>query len=105
MDTLPSKPSKTKILTSTLQKTNAAAQELRREFVKQLATLATSGFGVVAALAWNNVIQEFVNTYIKPYLSKGSGLVSLFLYAIGVTLLAVLVTLQLTKLADRLSKK
>jgi hypothetical protein len=74
------------------------------EIVKQMITLATSGFGVVAALAWNNVIQEVVNTYIKPYLTKGSGLISLLIYAVGITVLAVTITYQLSKIVTRLTR-
>ena len=77
-------------------------KELPLAVVKQMAALATSGFGLVAALAWNNVIQEFINNYIKPYVGIGSGLVSLLIYAIIVTALAVLVTLQLSKIQQRL---
>ena len=77
-------------------------RKLHREIVKQMVTLATSGFGLVAALAWNNVIQEFVNTQIKPYLPSGSGLLSLLLYAILITILAVTITYQLTKLVEKL---
>lgn len=77
-------------------------RKLHREILKQMVTLATSGFGLVAALAWNNVIQEFVTTEIKPYLPSGSGLLSLFLYALVVTILAVTVTYQLTKLVEKL---
>jgi hypothetical protein len=65
-------------------------------------TLATSGFGLVAALAWNNVIQEFVATRIKPFLPQGSGLTSLALYALIVTVLAVTVTYQLSKVLEKL---
>ena len=64
--------------------------------------LSTSGFGLVAALAWNNVIQEFVSNYIKKYLDVGSGIISLLVYAILITALAVTVTYQLGKLAEKL---
>jgi hypothetical protein len=77
-------------------------RKLHREILKQMVTLTTSGFGLIAALAWNNVIQEFVNTQIKPYLPSGSGLMSLFLYALVITILAVTLTYQLTKLVERL---
>ncbi len=70
--------------------------------LRQMVTLSTSGLGLVAALAWNNVIQEIVNDYIKPYLSRGSGLMSLLFYAILITTLAVIVTYNLTKLVERL---
>ncbi|MBI4065373.1 hypothetical protein HY409_03320 [Candidatus Gottesmanbacteria bacterium] len=79
-------------------------KKLHKEILKQMVTLATSGFGLVAALAWNNVIQEFVETQIKPYLPTGSGLISLFLYAIIITVLAVTLTYQLTKLVEKLEK-
>jgi hypothetical protein len=55
-------------------------------------------------LAWNNVIQEFVNNYIKKYLDVGSGIISLLIYAILITILAVTVTYQLSKVAERLEK-
>lgn len=87
-------------------------QSSKREFnkalplviVKQMLALATSGFGLVAALAWNNVIQELVSGYIKPYLPQGSGFLSLFIYAALVTILAVTVTYQLSKLSEKLGK-
>lgn len=69
--------------------------------LKQMITLATGGFGLVAALAWNNVIQEAVAVYIKPFLPAGSGIISLFLYAVLVTALAVTVTVYLSTLLDR----
>ncbi len=72
--------------------------------LKQMLTLAASGFGLVAALAWNNVIQEFVTTKIKPYLPQGSGLISLSIYAAIVTIIAVAVTYQLTKIVDTLEE-
>lgn len=77
------------------------SKKLHIEVVKQMLALATSGFGLVAALAWNSVIQEFVNTYLKKVLPVGSGIWSLLIYAVVVTLLAVFVTLQLSKILDR----
>lgn len=71
---------------------------------KQMATLATNGFGLVAALAWNNVIQELVNNYIKKWLPVGSGALSLLIYAVIVTILAVAVTTNLTRTVERLEK-
>lgn len=76
--------------------------QLSLAIVKQMVTLATSGFGLVAALAWNNVIQELVNTYIKPYLPKGSSILSLFLYAVLITALAVIAMYNLAKIVKKL---
>ncbi len=70
------------------------------ELIRQMLTLATAGFGLVAALAWNSLIQEIVNTYIKPYFPNGS-LISLLIYAILITCIAVLVTYQLSKILQR----
>src|SRR3989344_3962672 len=81
------------------QKKEAA---LHLAILKQMATLATSGFGLVAALAWNNVIQDLVNNHIKPYLPAGSSLLSLFIYAALVTILAVMVTYNLTRIVEKL---
>jgi hypothetical protein len=72
--------------------------------LKQVITLSTSGFAVVAALAWNNAIQELVAVYIKPYLPQGSGLASLLLYAILVTGIAVAITINLSKLLEKLEE-
>ncbi len=79
-------------------------KKLYAEVVKQMVTLSTSAFGLVAALAWNGVIQEFVNVYVKKWLPNNSGIISLLIYAVIVTLLAVLVTYQLSKLSERLQK-
>lgn len=78
---------------------------LHIEIVRQMLTLATSGFGLVAALAWNSVIQEFVNSYIKIWLPGQSGIISLLIYAVVITVLAVFVTLQLSKVLERLESK
>jgi hypothetical protein len=78
--------------------------KLHQELIKQMLTLATSGFGLVAALAWNSLIQEFVNSYVKKLLPGGSGILSLLIYALIVTSLAVIVTYQLSKLSDKLQK-
>lgn len=85
--------------------TKREQRALHVEIVRQMITLATSGFGLVAALAWNSVIQEFVNDYVKKWLPNGSGLLSLAVYAIIITVLAVLITYQLSKLKRTLEKE
>jgi hypothetical protein len=81
------------------------ARELPLAIVKQMLSLATSGFGLVAALAWNELVKETINSYLKPVLPEGSKIISLSLYAIIVTTLAVLITLQLTKIQSTLEKR
>ena len=79
--------------------------EFQKQLVTQMLSLSTSGFGLVAALAWNNVIQEFVNTYVKKWLPNQSGIISLLVYALIVTFLAVFVTYQLSKVSQRLQSQ
>ncbi|MCL5432673.1 MAG: DUF5654 family protein [Patescibacteria group bacterium] len=83
----------------------AESKKIHVEVLRQMLTLATSAFGLVAALAWNNVIQEFVNDYIKKWFPQGSGIFSLLIYAIIVTILAVLITLQLSRIVQKLESK
>lgn len=75
------------------------------EIVRQMLTLATAGFGLVAALAWNSLIQLVVEKYVKVWLPDFGEVISLTIYAVIVTVLAVFVTLQLSKLLRRLEKK
>lgn len=72
----------------------------KAELASQLLTLTTSGFGLVAALAWNETIQSLVKEFIEPNI-PGSGLFYKLLYALLVTLLAVLITYQLSRIAAR----
>jgi len=74
-------------------------KKLKQELLKQMVTLSTAGFGLVAALAWNEAIQAFVQEYIDQYISVGSGIISRFIYAIIITAFAVFVTYQLTKIS------
>jgi hypothetical protein len=89
-----------------MAKKEETAQEktFRGELADQMVTLATSGFGLVAALAWNETIQEVVKEFIEPRI-PGSGLLSRFIYAVLITILAVLVTYQLSRLASRFQTK
>ena len=77
-------------------------KKFHKELISQMLTLATAGFGLVAALAWNNLIQEFVGTYVKRWLPADGKLISLLIYAAIVTLLAVTVTYQLSKLKEKI---
>jgi hypothetical protein len=65
-----------------------AANKLRYETIKTFSALLTSAFGLVAAFAWNETVKEIIDRYI----SSGSGLKSKLIYAIAVTLLAVVVS-------------
>ncbi len=70
---------------------------MRGQFLATMITLASAAFGVVAALAWNAFITELV----KAYLPAQSGLVGLLVYAIVITIIAVLVLMWLGRMAER----
>ncbi|MBV8171394.1 MAG: hypothetical protein JO219_05625 [Candidatus Eremiobacteraeota bacterium] len=58
--------------------------------------LASAAFGVIAALAWNTAISDL----IKTYLPAGKGIVSEFIYAVIVTIVAIVVLNSLGRLAQ-----
>lgn len=84
-----------------VKKTKEGIKNYQIEVVKQMLQLATAGFGLVAALAWNELIKGLIDEYVKTKISVGSGLISLAIYAIIVTVLAVVVTLQLSRLLQK----
>ena len=80
-------------------------EKIAAAVVKQMLQLATAGFGLVAALAWNEAIKATINEYIKPYIGGDSGIISLVIYAVIVTVLAVVITLQLARLSRKFEKE
>jgi len=74
---------------------------IKKRTVSELIRLMTASFGLIAALAWNQVVQEFVASYIKPFFGKQSGLISLLIYAIFITIFVVVVTLLLGRFSDK----
>lgn len=75
-------------------------QSLQGALFGQMLTLATSGFGLVAALAWNQAIQDFVKEYVQPFFPS-TAIYYKFFYAILITLIAVFITYQLSRLAAK----
>ncbi len=79
-------------------------RNFKSELVDQLITLSSSGFGLVAALAWNEAIQGVVKEYIEPRI-PGSGFLYRLIYALLITIVAVFITYQLSRLAAKLQDK
>ncbi len=77
-------------------------KSFRRELLAQMMNLSTSSFGLVAALAWNEVIRTLINDYIKPIVGQDSGVISLIIYALIVTTIAVVVTYNLSKIREKI---
>ena len=59
--------------------------------------LVTTAFGVVVALAWNTALSKALEK-----LSHGAEVVGLFIYAVVVTVLAVVTIIVLGRLAGRI---
>lgn len=76
-------------------------KKFKKKLAQKTISMITSAFGLVAALAWNEVIKETVTIYIKPFFGKSSGIISLLIYAVVVTFLAVLVTYNVTRVAEK----
>lgn len=76
-------------------------KSLHEELISQMVVLSTSGFGLVAALAWNEAIQSFVKEYISKFFPD-SLIWSKFVYALIITFFAVFVTYNLSKLASKI---
>ena len=78
-------------------------KKLHLEIVTQMLTLCTSAFGLVAALAWNSLIQTFIDDFIKPFIPSGQSIIiSQAIYALIVTSLVVAITLYLSRLKETL---
>ena len=82
-------------------KTPERAKNLPENTAKETIRLITNSLGLVAALAWNEVIKEAVNEYIKPIVGGSSGIISLFVYALVVTILVVLITFNLNRIQKK----
>jgi len=59
--------------------------------------LATIAFGLIAAGAWNKFISDMIALFLKP----GNGVVAELIYAVLVTILAIVVIQSLAKLAEK----
>jgi hypothetical protein len=69
----------------------------RSAYLQTMIALASAAFGVVAALAWNAAITALV----KQIFGTGGEVISLFVYAVIITIVAVIVMVQLANLAAR----
>ena len=85
----------------------AAAHELliknipKHEIIEKISTLSTAAFGLVAALAWNDMIKGVFDQYF----TEKNGLWAQFAYALFVTMLAVLVAFYIGRAAAKLKNE
>ncbi len=71
-------------------------KSLKLEILDKMSSLVTAGFGLVAALAWNDAIKALFEI-IFP---KTSTIIAQFVYAIIITVVIVIITIKLGKLTD-----
>lgn len=71
-----------------------------KEVAGQGLTYIIGAFGFVAALAWNEAIKALINKFFQA----DSNLVSLFVYALVITLIAVIATKRLANIQNRLKE-
>jgi len=83
-------------------KTEQEKKDLKIEILEKVSTLATAGFGLVAALAWNNAIQAiFSRVFPKP----GDNIAALTVYALVITIIIVVITVQLSRAVNMAKKQ
>jgi membrane protein YdbS with pleckstrin-like domain len=70
---------------------------LKSEVIEKIAALLTAAFGLVAALAWNGAIQAL----FKQVFGNADELGAMLVYAIIVTIIAVIVTIWIARMASK----
>lgn len=68
-------------------------KEMKGQVMETIATLMTTAFGLIAALAWN----EAIKAIIMQYFQAGSGIMGLLTYAIIITIIAVIATIIIAR--------
>ena len=72
--------------------------EVTKMIMETILALITTAFAFVAGEAWNSAIQKLIESVI----GTGDALPSLFTYAIIVTIVAVVVTVLIARVAGRM---
>ncbi len=67
--------------------------KMKGQVLTTIATLMTTAFGLIAALAWN----EAIKAIILAYFPKQSGITGLLVYAILITIIAVIATVIIAR--------
>ena len=74
---------------------------MKSEVIEKMAALVTAAFGLVAALAWNGAIQAV----FKKLFGTAEGIVPMLIYAVVVTIIAVIATIWIGKSAEKAKKE
>ncbi len=71
--------------------------EVKQTYLGTMIGLATVAFGLIAAGAWNKFISDTIALFLKP----GNGVLAELIYAVLITIVAIVVIRSLGKLAER----
>lgn len=71
--------------------------EVKSTYLGTMIGLATVALGLTAAGAWNKFVSDVIALFLKP----GSGVLAELIYAVIVTILAIVVVQALAKLAEK----
>jgi ABC-type phosphate transport system permease subunit len=74
---------------------------MQKEVIEKIAALITAAFGLIAALAWNTAIQEI----FRLIFGEQSGIWAMIAYAVIVTIIAVVVTIWIGRVAEKQTGK
>lgn len=70
---------------------------MKKTIVERISALAIAAFGLVAALAWNGAIQAI----FREAFGTAEGVVPMLVYAVVVTIIAVVVTVWIGKITGK----
>ncbi len=71
--------------------------EIKTSYLGTMIGLATVAFGLIAAGAWNKFITDLIALFLKP----GSGVIAELIYAVIISIIAIVVVQGLAKLAEK----
>lgn len=71
---------------------------ISKMIMETMLTLITTAFAFVAGLAWNEAIQKL----IEEFYTAGGAVTGLLIYAVIVTIVAVVVTVLLARIAGKM---
>jgi hypothetical protein len=71
--------------------------EVKPTYLGTMIALATVAFGLIAAGAWNKFISDAIALFLKP----GNGVLAELIYAVIITIVAILVIQSLAKVAEK----
>jgi len=74
---------------------------MKKEILDKISSLVIAAFGLVAALAWNGAIEAI----FKAVFGTAQGILPMLIYAIVVTVIAVVATIWIGKLSAKLEEK